>query len=151
MLDLNTVDDAMRMDLQNYMPADILVKTDRASMANSIELRAPFLNVELAEFCLSLPYSFKLNQTWNKLLLRDYLKAEFPMFEQQPVKKGFGAPVDQWLMIPAMQTLKNDLLSSKRSKIYDYIPYDKAALYVGRNSYHSWVLLTLAAWLEKNN
>ncbi|MEO5564893.1 MAG: asparagine synthase (glutamine-hydrolyzing), partial [Chitinophagaceae bacterium] len=47
----NSVDAAMRMDLQDYMPGDILVKTDRAAMANSLELRAPFLDVDFAEFC----------------------------------------------------------------------------------------------------
>src|SRR6185436_2047709 len=58
----NTVDDAMRMDIKNYMPGDILVKTDRASMANSLELRAPFLDVDLASFCISLPYAMKMNK-----------------------------------------------------------------------------------------
>jgi asparagine synthase (glutamine-hydrolysing) len=147
---LNTADDAMLMDLQNYMPADILVKTDRASMTNSLELRAPFLNVDLAEFCLSLPYKYKINQYWNKIILRDYLKKEFPLISQNPQKKGFGAPVDHWLTMSSIQELKKDLLASKSSKIYTYIPYEKALPYIEKNNYHSWILLTLAAWLEKH-
>src|SRR5213079_1300327 len=64
------VDCALRMDLTNYMPGDILVKTDRASMAHGLELRSPFLDVDFASFCVSLPSRLKITAREEKLILR---------------------------------------------------------------------------------
>ena len=65
----NTVNDALKMDLEDYLPGDILVKTDRASMANSLELRAPFLDVGLAEFAIALPSRLKIGHARDPALL----------------------------------------------------------------------------------
>ena len=53
--------DILKNDISDYLPGDILVKTDRASMANGLELRTPFLDVDFASFCMSLPYNLKIN------------------------------------------------------------------------------------------
>jgi asparagine synthase (glutamine-hydrolysing) len=66
----NTLNDAMNCDLTDYMPGDILVKTDRASLANSLELRAPFLDIDFASFCVSLPVNLKIDKSESKILLR---------------------------------------------------------------------------------
>jgi asparagine synthase (glutamine-hydrolysing) len=88
----NTANDAIYMDLVDYMPGDILVKIDRASMANSLELRAPFLDIELAEFCISLPSDFKIDSRISKKILRKSFEHLWLEEVKTTKKQGFGAP-----------------------------------------------------------
>ena len=113
----NTVSDAMRMDIENYMPGDILVKTDRAAMANSLELRAPFLDKEFAEFCITLPHTLKLNYKEEKLIAKQVFKNSFPKKIINRKKQGFGAPVNNWLNNPSLKMLKEDYLKNSSCKI----------------------------------
>ena len=145
----NTVDAAMRMDLQDYMPGDILVKTDRAAMANSLELRAPFLDVDFAEFCIALPETFKISNSNDKILLRESFKHLWPDEIVNRSKQGFGAPVNQWLQQKEMQQIKNDLLLNKNSKLFNWLNHDVVSLYGSKNNQQTWTLLTLALWMEK--
>ncbi len=146
----NTVEDALHDDIEDYMPGDILVKTDRASMANSLELRAPFLDVPFAEFVMSLPYTLKLNTEEDKILLRRAFEETWPEEIQKRSKLGFGAPVSIWLKKKEVQDLISEYLVNKDKKIYSYISYDAAKKYVAKNDYKTWVLLTLSIWLEKH-
>lgn len=68
--DQGTVGDVMRWDLSNYMVGDILTKIDRASMAHGLELRAPFLDLDLATFCISLPDHLKIADDMDKVVMR---------------------------------------------------------------------------------
>jgi asparagine synthase (glutamine-hydrolysing) len=146
----NSVDAAMRMDLQDYMPGDILVKTDRAAMANSLELRAPFLDVDFAEFCIALPETVKISNHNDKILLRESFKHLWtPGIVNRP-KQGFGAPVDQWLLQPEMQQLKKDFLLDKNNKMYDWLDYKTVSVYAEKNNYQTWTLLTLAVWMQQH-
>lgn len=88
---------AMRLDMSTYLPDDLLVKSDRASMAASLEVRLPFLAYPLVEFALSLPTSMKLNHTNTKLLLRKTVAPLLPEYILKRPKKGFGIPVGKWL------------------------------------------------------
>jgi len=81
----NTVNDGMMMDLENYMEGDILVKTDRASMANGLELRA--------SFCISLPSTLKISKGQDKYILREAYGAAWTKTIRERGKQGFGAPV----------------------------------------------------------
>jgi asparagine synthase (glutamine-hydrolysing) len=144
----NNVNDAMRMDIENYMPGDILVKTDRASMASSLELRAPFLDVELAEFLISVPYSLKLNNKEEKIIGK-YSFPNLPKEISSRSKQGFGAPVDRWLQIKEVRNLKNSILSNPNSKIFNFIKFDEVQKYSNRNNYQTWIFLSLALWFEK--
>ncbi len=146
----NTVDAAMRMDLQDYMPGDILVKTDRAAMANSLELRAPFLDVSFAEFCIALPENFKINSTGDKILLRESFKHLWPAEIVNRHKQGFGAPLKDWLQQNKMQQLKADILSNSNARIYDWLDKHSASSYIQKDNYQSWIILTLALWMEKH-
>ena len=69
LLDKNNLNSCMNMDLVHILPGDYLVKDDRISMLHSIELRTPFLDKDLVEFCVSLPAKYKLNKEHGKLLL----------------------------------------------------------------------------------
>ena len=145
----NRVDYGMRMDLENYMPGDILVKTDRASMASALELRAPFLDVNFASFCLSLPYSFKVTRTEDKIIMRRAFGDAWTESIRKRSKQGFGAPVEEWLKIPAVKTLKEKYLNDPGQKMFKIIPFAKTRKYAAGNSYQTWILLVLAIWMEK--
>jgi asparagine synthase (glutamine-hydrolysing) len=146
----NTVDAAMRMDLLDYMPGDILVKTDRAAMASSLELRAPFLDVDLAEFCIALPEEYKINDQADKILLRETFRPELPESILQRKKQGFGAPVTEWQRQEKMQQLKKDYLLDKNNEMYNWIDYDLCTRFANQQNYKSWILLTLAIWMKNH-
>jgi asparagine synthase (glutamine-hydrolysing) len=145
----NRVDFGLRMDLENYMPGDILVKTDRASMASALELRAPFLDVDFASFCLTLPYSFKVSQIEDKIIMRRAFGDAWTESIRRRSKQGFGAPVEEWLKIPAVEALKKEYLDDPAQKIFKIIPFAKTRKYAADNSYKTWILLVLAIWMEK--
>lgn len=147
---MNSVSDAMLMDVENYMPGDILVKTDRASMANSLELRAPFLDKELAEFCISLPYRLKLTYKQEKIVARKAFDYALPENIKRRHKQGFGAPVVEWLKTSSLAALKSDYLCKSNSRIYDFLDYRKSQSVVKSDSYQTWILLVLAMWFEKS-
>jgi asparagine synthase (glutamine-hydrolysing) len=147
----NTLNDAMNMDLTDYMPGDILVKIDRTSMVHSLELRAPFLDVDLAEFCISLPSDFKISGSVTKRILRKAFQDKW-INELKTVKKqGFGAPVEEWLATKDFQYLLESYLYTQSSKIYDFINFKAAKKYFKLNNYKTWTLLNLALWAENHN
>lgn len=147
----NTPDDGMRADIEDYMPGDILVKTDRAAMASSVELRAPFLDVDFAEYCIALPYTLKVSGTSDKILLREAMGQLWTDSIRKRSKQGFGAPVNKWLQIPAVQELKKQYLYNKNNKMYSLLDYNNCCRYFEKNNYHTWILLTLAIWVEKHS
>ncbi len=148
---LNTLDDAMRMDLENYMPGDILVKTDRAAMAHALELRAPFLDVDFAEFCLSLSYTLKINGREEKIILREACRSLWPMSVQKRSKQGFGAPVERWLQLAGVQKLKEEYLFNKDAKLWKIIPFEQGQEFAQKDSYQTWTLLVLSMWAEAHS
>src|SRR5262249_26995692 len=79
-----------------YLQEDILTKVDRASMAASLEVRAPFLQPDLTGFILSLPTSVKFPGFTRKRLLRDLMRGRIPDSIIDRPKQGFGAPLDVW-------------------------------------------------------
>ncbi len=87
----------MYMDLNWYLPDDILVKVDRAAMANSLETRVPMLDHSFAEFALSLPTSLNVKQDVGKQVLRSVLYRYVPKELIERPKVGFAIPIDEWL------------------------------------------------------
>jgi len=146
----NTPDDAMKDDIENYMPGDILTKIDRASMANSLELRAPFLDLSLAEFAISLPSRLKINTEEDKIILRRAFEGSWPKPIRSRTKLGFGAPINIWMKRPEMIALKNEYLNDPKKKIYKYLSFNKSKRFVSDGSYKIWILLVLSIWMEKH-
>lgn len=146
-----TVDDAIRMDLEHYMPGDILVKTDRASMAHGLELRAPFLDVDFAEFCISLPSSLKVQSREDKVVLRRAFEAQWPKAIRERGKMGFGGPVHVWLEEPAVSDLKASYLQDPARKLFNLLDYDAVQAYLDRNNVQTWILLNLSVWMETHS
>lgn len=85
------------VDYETYLPGDILVKVDRMSMANSLELRAPLLDYRIAEFAASLPRDWKWNATEGKLILKRVAQPVLPSSVLTRRKQGFVAPIASWL------------------------------------------------------
>jgi asparagine synthase (glutamine-hydrolysing) len=93
----DVVDEIMKLDLRTYLPDNLLVKSDRASMAASLEVRLPFLAHPLVEFALSLPSSLKVRGMYTKYLLKKAVAPYLPASTVNRPKKGFGIPVAKWL------------------------------------------------------
>lgn len=145
-----SANDALRVDLENYMPGDILVKIDRASMAHGLELRAPFLDLELAALCISLPVSFKISENKTKILLRNaYEKMWTPSIRTRR-KQGFGAPVHEWLQLKSVKRLKKKYLFNEQMKIFKIFSFKRIQTYLSRDDYKTWIFLVLSIWMEKN-
>jgi asparagine synthase (glutamine-hydrolysing) len=147
----NTLSDAMRMDVENYMPGDILVKIDRASMAHGLELRAPFLDVDFASFCMSLPSRLKITSDTDKYILRKAYESSWPSTVAKRSKQGFGAPVANWLKSKEVIELKNVYLKNNNNKIFKYISIEFARPYIEANNYQTWILLMLSMWMESHD
>jgi asparagine synthase (glutamine-hydrolysing) len=88
---------ATHLDAVTYLPNDILTKVDRASMSVALEVRAPFLAREVAEFAARLPDEYRMHGLKGKRILRDAVKDLVPAFVLERPKKGFGIPVGAWL------------------------------------------------------
>lgn len=142
------IEDCLINDLLDYLPGDILVKTDRASMANSLEVRSPFLDVDLAEFCISLPYRFKIDLFKQKKIMRKAFAHYWPNKIKKRKKMGFGAPINEWLKNGSLVELKNEYLGNKNHKIFNYLDSKKVKLYKNNSNYQTWILLNLSLWLE---
>lgn len=96
-----------------YLEGDILVKTDRASMANSLEVRAPYLDKDVVDYVTRLPYSYKLKGVTTKYLLKKTLNRMLPALITQRRKKGFGIPLTGWLK-NELKPLLTSQLNQKR-------------------------------------
>jgi asparagine synthase (glutamine-hydrolysing) len=101
------------VDTRLYLAEDILTKVDRASMAVSLEVRAPFLDPRVAEFAASLPCNYKLRGQKTKYILKKAVRDLLPPFVTKRGKKGFGVPVAEWLK-EKLRPLARDLLSPER-------------------------------------
>ena len=107
-----SVDEALRYYLTRYLADDILVKADRASMAASLELRAPYLDTDVVEFAARLPWRLKMSLTRTKVLLRRALRGVVPAEILARPKKGFGIPVAAWIRGP-LRPLFEEMLSER--------------------------------------
>ena len=109
----DVVEQMQSLDTRLYLAEDILTKVDRASMAVSLEVRAPFLDQRVAEFAASLPANYKLRGRKTKYILKRAIKDLLPPFVTRRGKKGFGVPVAEWLK-GKLRPLARDLLSPER-------------------------------------
>lgn len=97
----------MLLDMDTYLPGDILCKVDRASMKYSLETRCPILDTKVMEFAFSIPHEFKYQNGMKKRILKDIAYEYIPRELLDRPKVGFGVPIDKWLRGP----LKEQLLS----------------------------------------
>ena len=95
----------MKIDTKMYLPDDILVKVDRASMANSLESRAPFLDADLVELSFNIPSKLKIIKNDKKILLKSILEKYFEKDLFNRPKAGFAIPLAEWLRGPLKSLL----------------------------------------------
>jgi len=153
--ELEPLDRAAYIYMKTYMTDDILTKVDRASMANSLEVRAPFLDTEFTEYVTSIPASFKLRNFTTKWILKEALKDKLPKQNISKPKQGFAVPVAKWLK----EDLKGLLLDAfqktkiKREGIFDYA-YVNGLIKEFLNNKNDtrkeiWALFMFEMWYDK--
>jgi asparagine synthase (glutamine-hydrolysing) len=144
----------MYLDLLTYLPDDILVKVDRATMGVSLESRAPFLDHTVVDFAWRIPMERKVAGGSSKRVLRELLHRYVPPALVDRPKMGFGIPIDQWLRGP-LREWAGDLLSPELLKRAGYLDPEAVARKWEEHSsgarnwqYLLWDVLMFQAWLE---
>ena len=141
-------------DVENYMPGAVLPKVDRMSMQHSLEVRTPFLNIELARFAERLPQHVLYNGTHGKRVLREIAYRYLPRNLVDLPKKGFGLPMSRWGQNELIQ-VASSLLESPDSRVAAALGHDAIARFMQRQrspggfvTYQTWALTMLESWLR---
>lgn len=141
--------------LRGYLAEDILVKTDRASMSCGLEVRAPFLDLDVVNFALSLDVKFKYRGVYSKYLLKRTMKNKLPNEIINRPKKGFNIPLGSWIQHELKDVFRERLLEGQLVKSG---LFDKEALAILLESHITgkadnrkklWTLMVLALWMER--
>jgi asparagine synthase (glutamine-hydrolysing) len=150
-----TVEKLMARDLVHYLPDDILVKLDRASMAVALESRVPMLDHRVVEFAWSLPMALKRREGQTKWVLRQVLYRHVPRAMIDRPKKGFSVPIAAWLRGP-LKEWAADLLDAKRLEAEGFLnPVMISTAWnehvSGRVDRHNdlWSVLMFQQWLRR--
>jgi asparagine synthase (glutamine-hydrolysing) len=143
------------VDQNYYLPDDILYKTDRMSMAHSLEVRPPFLDHRIVEFAASLPQNFKIRGLRQKHILKELMRGKLPKVVIDRKKTGFDIPTHNWFRGP-LRGLLTDTLTPEaiadtgvfhapaiQSLIRDHMERRVNA------GYHLWGLMTLFLWMKR--
>jgi asparagine synthase (glutamine-hydrolysing) len=146
--------DSMSLYQETYLPEDILTKVDRASMAASLEVRAPFLDSDLVDRVQGLPSTYKLYRGRTKRLLYEAAAAKLPASVFSRPKKGFGFPVARWLRSD-LSGLLDSLLGTDRLKRQGIFKPDVVARRIdehrrGLRDHRKplWTLLMFQLWYD---
>jgi len=145
----------LQFDQQIYLPDDILVKSDRMSMAHSIEVRPPFLDHRILEFAAQLPSSLKLCDSQQKYVLKQLMRNKLPASVLQHGKIGFDIPTHKWFRGP-LRSLLMETLAAAEPAYADFFNFDVIRKMVKRHmdrhiniGYHLWGLMILFLWMKE--
>jgi asparagine synthase (glutamine-hydrolysing) len=145
----------LQVDQNYYLPDDILYKTDRMSMAHSLEVRPPFLDHRIVEFARSLPERLKIRGFRQKVVLKELMRGKLPEIVLNRKKAGFDIPTHDWFR-GTLRELLMDVLSPEAIESTGI--FDAPAIHclirdhMERRinaGYHLWGLLTLFLWMKK--
>ena len=146
------MDRLLRADLHTYLPEDLLVKMDRATMANSLEARAPLLDHKVVEFAASLPSDRKIHRGETKVVLRAVAKTLLPAKLIDRPKMGFGIPLHEWFR-GSLGDVYADLVLAGDAAIRDYMDQKVAASLLHEHrtgplthGHRLWELLMFEQW-----
>jgi asparagine synthase (glutamine-hydrolysing) len=142
-------------DQKYYLPDDILVKSDRMSMAHAVELRPPFLDHRIVEFAATLPASLKIRGSQQKFLLKELMRDKLPQSILKRKKIGFDIPAHEWVRGP-LRSLVVDALHNGLSDYPEVFNSDVIENYLRDHlekrinvGYHLWGLMVLFLWMKK--
>ena len=151
---LDPIDQAIAIDTAFYLPHDLMVKMDIASMANSLEVRSPLLDYRLLEYCASLPGPMKIRRGRLKHLLKEVMREELPSAVLDRPKQGFGVPIGSWYRGELEPFLRELLLSPKALDRGLFQP-DAVREIVESHiqethdyAFHLWALMMLELWFQ---
>lgn len=147
----------LRSDLELVLPNDMLFKTDMMSMANSLEVRVPFLDHRIVEFAYSLPSKWKVNKKFGKQIVRDTFQDLLPPEILNRSKKGFEVPMLKWLKSEMKSVIEDDLLAKsfiREQNIFNYEEIDrlKRKLFSsnpGDSHARIWGLIVFQSWYKR--
>jgi asparagine synthase (glutamine-hydrolysing) len=142
-------------DQNYYLADDILVKSDRMSMAHAVEVRPPFLDHRIVEFAAKLPARLKIRGTQQKLVLSELRKDKLPGSILQGKKTGFDIPAHEWLRGP-LRGMLVDSLQEGLSAYGELFNREVVEGFLKRHldrqanaGYHLWGLMILFQWMKK--
>ncbi|MFA5197616.1 MAG: asparagine synthase (glutamine-hydrolyzing) [Patescibacteria group bacterium] len=148
----NEVDKALFVDINTILPDDYQVKMDVASMSNSLEVRAPFLDYRLMQFAAQMPVRYKIRLAQSKYLLKKIAEKYIPKENIYRTKCGFSVPLGPWFKKELKPYIYKVVLSEKAQKRgyfnYNYVKFLAEEHFAGRG-YHEhklWSLLWLELW-----
>jgi asparagine synthase (glutamine-hydrolysing) len=143
------------LDQKYYLADDILTKSDRMSMAHSVEVRPPFLDHRIVEFAAALPANLKIRGSRQKIVLRELMADKLPAPVLNRKKIGFDIPAHEWLRGP-LRDLLEDALQFGLSQYGQLFRRDSIQQLKKRHfqreinvGYHLWGLLTLFLWMKR--
>ena len=141
-------------DLNISLPGDMLVKLDRMSMANSLEIRSPFLDKDLVEYAFSQSGNMKVGNFQGKKILREAFSSRLPKWSMNLPKKGFEVPIANWLQKDLKNMLEHVCLAKNLDKIgikdHAIVQEWKNSLFGGKRdtSWKLWTLISYYHWSE---
>jgi asparagine synthase (glutamine-hydrolysing) len=143
------------LDQKYYLADDILTKSDRMSMAHSVEVRPPFLDHRIVEFAATLPAKLKIRGSRQKVILRELMKDKLPRANLNRPKIGFDIPAHEWLRGP-LRGLLEESLQFGLSEYGELFCRDSIEQLEKRHfqreiniGYHLWGLLILFLWMKR--
>jgi asparagine synthase (glutamine-hydrolysing) len=153
----NDFNSVLKTDLDLVLISDMLVKVDLMSMANSVEVRSPFLDHHVVEFAFSLPSEYKINKAGRKRIVKDAFRNILPPEIYNRGKRGFEIPMLKWFREELHTYIFDDLLNEKFVKeqgIFDpeFISCMKKQLYSNAPGHiveQLWVLIVFQHWYKK--
>ncbi len=152
------MDEMLYADLHQVLRNDMLTKVDLMSMANSLEVRVPFLDHEVVEFACSLPESYKITAQMRKRIVQDAFRPMLPPELYQRPKQGFEVPLLSWFRTELRSTIHTDLLSPNFLKEQGIFSVDKVGLILtrldsgdpGDSATHVWNLVVFQYWWKRH-
>ena len=149
------LDRVLDLNLRTYLPDDLLIKADRMSMAHGLEVRSPFLDVDLAAFAVQLPPHLKLGRLTLKRVLKHAMRDDLPTEVLRRRKRGFGVPIDRWFRTD-LRAYMEHMLAAPDAAIRRHLRPDAVDALIaehlsGRRNRGGalWTLLTLEVFLRK--
>jgi asparagine synthase (glutamine-hydrolysing) len=154
----NNFNELLKADMKLVLPGDMLYKVDMMSMANSLEVRSPFLDYRIVDFAFTLPTHYKIDKKFKKKIVQDSFRKYLPEQLYNRPKKGFDIPLHQWFKNELNQFIFDNLLSKEYIEQqnlfnYKYILQLKQRLHNNKDGdvvEKLWALIVFQYWHKKN-